>query len=125
MFKTESPLYDIASDILNADMQDAKTLSALDGAKKEENYLTPTEQYLDEDRMVLASLRKGFAFKLFRLIKTWLAGAAIFLVFVTVPNTFVAALLALSVFLGLCGTILYDKSYESKTGGLFGTGSTK
>jgi hypothetical protein len=64
------------------------------------------------DTTVLAKLRKAFAFKLFRLIKAWLAGTAIFLIFVTVHNQMIAALLVLSIFLGICASLLNDKVYE-------------
>lgn len=67
-----------------------------------------------EQKVTLPYLRRAFAFKLFRLIKTWLAGAVIFLILVTGINSVISTLLSISVFIGLCGTLLYDKKMESK-----------
>lgn len=114
--------------ISSGEVQTATTLDvvedkeALEAALKEELKESRDELHQDlvrrfhlTDTTVLANLRKAFAFKLFRLIKAWLAGAVIFLVFVTVQNQTIGALLALSVFFGICASLLNDKVFEFRT----------
>jgi hypothetical protein len=112
-----NPHYDLASTDQEADDKEVLQAAIKEEIKDSNQDLLQelVRQFHLTDTTVLANLRKAFAFKLFRLIKAWLAGAAIFLVFVTVQNQTIGALLALSIFFGICASLLNDKVFEFRT----------
>lgn len=68
--------------------------------------------YHTELNTVLPFYRRLFSFKLFRLIKVWLSGTVVFLIFVCGNNYITNSLFCISVIFGLIASLRYDKKIE-------------